>query len=315
MSTTITGTHPFADRFPMLPEDELQRLAEDIAENGLQNPVVLDAQGRILDGRNRDAACQRINVTPDVEVYDGDNPAAFVLSQNVARRHLSTGQQAMSTALVLVDDGHRSEGRWARGSVPADTSGSGSRQWAQRMAEAGTILDHAPDLADAVVSGDLALDAAYRQAEQRRDAERQRLEREERIAAEEADARAFVEESAPDLAELVGDTLQSYSEARAVWEKRNREEAARLAAEKAERERAAKADRDNEVQEVSTVAGALIRLEHLQHADRRAYARDCFDKHLAEVPPVQRDCHTPEFITALAGWLNTYAAELKENQR
>lgn len=40
------------------------------------------------------------------------------------------------------------------------------------MRYAGTILDHAPDLADAVVDGDLALDAAFRKAEDRRSAER-----------------------------------------------------------------------------------------------------------------------------------------------
>lgn len=42
------------------------------------------------------------------------------------------------------------------------------------MRYAGTILDHAPDLADHVVSGDLALDAAFRQAEE--DEARARLE-------------------------------------------------------------------------------------------------------------------------------------------
>ena len=45
MSIHIFGAHPLADRFPMLPADELERLAEDIAENGLQQPIVVDADG------------------------------------------------------------------------------------------------------------------------------------------------------------------------------------------------------------------------------------------------------------------------------
>lgn len=48
------------------------------------------------------------------------------------------------------------------------------------LKHAGTILDHAPDLAGQVVNGDLALDAAYREATGRRDRERNQLEEQER---------------------------------------------------------------------------------------------------------------------------------------
>ena len=53
---TITGVHPYADKFPMLPEPELAELAESIRANGLRNPIVLTPDGLILDGRNRAAA-------------------------------------------------------------------------------------------------------------------------------------------------------------------------------------------------------------------------------------------------------------------
>ena len=52
----IVGAHPYADRFPMLPEDELQRLAEDIRENGQRSPIMVSLDGLILDGKNRLAA-------------------------------------------------------------------------------------------------------------------------------------------------------------------------------------------------------------------------------------------------------------------
>ena len=52
---TITGVHPYADKFPMLPEPELAELAESIRANGLRNPIVLTPDGLILDGRNRAA--------------------------------------------------------------------------------------------------------------------------------------------------------------------------------------------------------------------------------------------------------------------
>ena len=62
MTTAITGVHPYADKFPMLPESELQELAESILQNGLRQPIVLTEDGLILDGRNR--AIQR---TPELD--------------------------------------------------------------------------------------------------------------------------------------------------------------------------------------------------------------------------------------------------------
>ncbi len=62
--TDTPDVHPVAELFPMLGADDLAELAADIAERGLLHPIVLDADGRLLDGRNRLAArqylgCQR----------------------------------------------------------------------------------------------------------------------------------------------------------------------------------------------------------------------------------------------------------------
>jgi ParB-like chromosome segregation protein Spo0J len=48
--------------FPMLADDELEELAADI--KGLLQRIVLDAEGRVLDGRNRLAACEIAGVEP-----------------------------------------------------------------------------------------------------------------------------------------------------------------------------------------------------------------------------------------------------------
>lgn len=68
----------------------------------------------------------------------------------------------MSTALVLVEDGRRGEGRWEYGALRESTDLLDSMH--ARLRQAGTVLDYAPELADDVVTGGLALDAAYRQA-------------------------------------------------------------------------------------------------------------------------------------------------------
>ena len=191
--------HPYADKFPMLSEPELAELAESIRANGLRNPVVVTEDGLILDGRNRAAACERIGVEPETVVYDGDDLAEYVIDCNVTRRNMSTGARAMSTALVLAADGRREGGRWQRGSVAITESGNSDSQWRQRLSEAGVVLDFKPDLADAVVAGDMALDAAFRQADEIRRSEqyaevleRERRKREREEAAAEAERNAQI---------------------------------------------------------------------------------------------------------------------------
>jgi ParB-like chromosome segregation protein Spo0J len=44
--------HPIAEIFPMISNDELRELAEDIRKNGMLEPITL-FEGKILDGRNR----------------------------------------------------------------------------------------------------------------------------------------------------------------------------------------------------------------------------------------------------------------------
>src|SRR5687767_89338 len=99
MTENLTlGVHPVADLFPMLADDELRDLADDIKQRGLLQPIVLDGEGRVLDGRNRLAACRLAGVEPTFETYGGDDPDGYALSTNINRRHMTKGQQAMVAA-------------------------------------------------------------------------------------------------------------------------------------------------------------------------------------------------------------------------
>ena len=86
--------HRLANHFPMMDAAELDALADDIRKNGLRQPIV-KWQGRVLDGRNRLAACQKAGVKPRFETFKGKDPLGFVLSQNLERRHLTPCQRAM----------------------------------------------------------------------------------------------------------------------------------------------------------------------------------------------------------------------------
>lgn len=88
--------HPVADLFPMIGDAEIADLADDIAANGLQEPVWM-YQGELLDGRNRVVACAMAGVEPLRQewVPQGDQtPLAFVMSRNLFRRHLTASQRA-----------------------------------------------------------------------------------------------------------------------------------------------------------------------------------------------------------------------------
>lgn len=243
--------HKYADAWPMLSEDELTDLAEDIKANGLRNSVVL-YDGKILDGRNRYAACQVAGVEPTFTEFEGDDDdaLAFVQSINGARRHQSKGSLAASWAISMVVAGKRRDGRWSYGL--GDSSQSDYEAMRKMRNQCGLIADHTPDLLVEVRDDRLALDAAYQRAKGARDAEMELLAEQERIEAEEAAALAALPE---EYAKEIGTTYTSARVAFTAWEDANRAEAARL---RKEREKAAQAKRDH-------VEGIKREAERLQH--------------------------------------------------
>jgi hypothetical protein len=94
---SLLEPYPLAAIFPELPAEELRQLAQDIKERGQIEPIIL-YKGQILDGRNRYKACQMVGVKPRFEEFNAKaakrSPEEFVLSRNLRRRHLSTGQKA-----------------------------------------------------------------------------------------------------------------------------------------------------------------------------------------------------------------------------
>ena len=83
--------HPAAEAFPLMDEDRLHELIEDIRLHGQRQPITL-CDGRILDGRNRARACAMLQITPHTTVFDGD-PWAYVWSLNGSRRDLGSDQR------------------------------------------------------------------------------------------------------------------------------------------------------------------------------------------------------------------------------
>jgi hypothetical protein len=149
--------HQIANLFPMMTDEELTDLAADIKANGLIHPIVIDKNGTLLDGRNRNKACEIAGIEPRTVLFEGDDPRAFIISNNISRRHLTKGQQAMAVALVYPDGGKG--GRGKKGN-PAETAGFS----ATRLKQARAVLAHSLDLAQAVLAGSKSIDAAYEEA-------------------------------------------------------------------------------------------------------------------------------------------------------
>lgn len=175
--------HPAADLLPPLTDDELADLAADIKANGLNHPIVLahwtDEHGDIIegviDGRHRLKACEIAGVEPRFERANGTTKLfRFAVSENISRRHLSTGQIAMTLALArraapeeFRPDPVKIQSR-GRGRPKDPQSDHALARIAgipqQRITEAELVIKHAPTLVPKVMSNAMRLDNAYRQA-------------------------------------------------------------------------------------------------------------------------------------------------------
>lgn len=100
MSLVEFVVHPAAELFPLLRAPEFNALVADIREHGLMEPIVLDVDGNLIDGRNRARACEQLGIVPECKVYEGDDVWQYVVSQNLHRRHLSDSQRAMIAAQI-----------------------------------------------------------------------------------------------------------------------------------------------------------------------------------------------------------------------
>jgi hypothetical protein len=189
----------------MLPDDELKDLAANIAQYGLIHPIVLgvlDGDECILDGRNRYAACEMAGVEPEFVIYDGDDPHGYVLAANITRRHMTKGQQAMVIAQACLVS-----------KQPQREAGAQHGVSATRIAQASTVIKHAPDYVTLVVSGAMSLDDAYSEAKARKE----KAAEAERLLAELRDV-------APDLADQVTEGSVTAQQAYKKWREREAEQ-------------------------------------------------------------------------------------------
>jgi ParB-like chromosome segregation protein Spo0J len=159
--------HPAADLFPLMSEEELRALADDIKKNGQHIPILRTSEGEILDGRNRLAACNLVGIEPDFREVNGDDPLALVVSMNILRRNLTAGQKAIAAAEAW-DLLNPIAGRPGKAAAGGGITGERAERLSKMFGvgktsikEARALLERDPALAREVKLGMLVLKHAY----------------------------------------------------------------------------------------------------------------------------------------------------------
>jgi hypothetical protein len=177
--------HPLSAIFPEMPDVELRDLAADIAVNGQQQPGTV-WKGKLLDGRQRNRACQSKGIKfkyVDREFASEAEALAFVVAANLRRRHLSESQRAMLGARLagMLAKGAKGKGAAAGAQemdVPANAAGRQTSSKTRDQAAAAVNVsprlvqdalkvraDGTPELVAAVNSGEVTVSAAAKVAD------------------------------------------------------------------------------------------------------------------------------------------------------
>jgi DNA-binding NarL/FixJ family response regulator len=82
--------HEAADKYPMIEGEAFAAFKADIKANGQRLPIYIQ-NGFVIDGRNRQKACNELGIPAIYEEVDGD-PFELADSLNLHRRHLTKEQ-------------------------------------------------------------------------------------------------------------------------------------------------------------------------------------------------------------------------------
>lgn len=153
---------------------EFDGLLGSIKQYGLFEPILM-WQGWIVDGRHRHMACLKADVKPTYEYLPDDMPFNVVrdrvVAANLMRRHLTTGQRAMTAAALA----NMKVGRnWESNRTNlSDNKSNGDAAKSLNVSPstvktAKAIKRDAPDLADEVSKGNMTLNAADKERRKRK---------------------------------------------------------------------------------------------------------------------------------------------------
>jgi hypothetical protein len=164
----ILKQHPLSAAFPPLAPDKMAELKADIEQNG-QLMTIITLDNMVLEGWNRYQCCVDLGIEPRTKPLGEEiNPADFVRSMNVFRRHLSESQRAIAEVSVS---------NWYAVGRPKNTPDSPTARTNAEMAasaevhtatieRAKAVVAHGtPEIINAVKEGKMTVSEAERKVE------------------------------------------------------------------------------------------------------------------------------------------------------
>jgi hypothetical protein len=175
--------HPAAELFPIMIEDELDKLAADISVHGQLEPILV-WEDKILDGRNRYIACVKAGVKPRVltaplSPTSDQTPTEWVISHNLLRRHLTPRDRVriaveMKPMIMAEVEARRVAKRARTADRPDEAPGTRGAEWSDIAAHtmdvsgrtvkrADRVKRQAPETYARYTAGETSLTAAERE--------------------------------------------------------------------------------------------------------------------------------------------------------
>jgi hypothetical protein len=154
---------------------EFDGIVDSIKQYGLFEPILM-WKGWIVDGRHRHKACLKADVKPTYEYIPDDTPFNVVLDRvvgaNLMRRHMTTGQRAMTAAALA--NMTQADNQWSARENSTKHKKSNKDAADQlnvsdySVKTAKAIKRDAPDLAEEVSKGNMTLNAADNERRKRK---------------------------------------------------------------------------------------------------------------------------------------------------
>lgn len=164
--------HEYANLFPMMNNEELSSLIEDMRVNGYDATApIVTYQSRILDGRNRYNASFEAGVQPVFKEYKGTDALGFVIRHNLKRRHLNESQRAVIAAkLANLKNGQRTTSANLQSSKPV-TQPEAAKLFnvsPRTVATIKSVEKEAPELIEKIERGEMTANEAKKKASEKR---------------------------------------------------------------------------------------------------------------------------------------------------
>jgi hypothetical protein len=106
MAAAPMELHEFCLMIPEHSPGEFRTLVNDLKKTGKLIEAITTFEGKVLDGRGRQKACAEAGIQPRYMPFQGTRKEAFafVLSKNLARRHLTIKQRKILAAKMYKED-------------------------------------------------------------------------------------------------------------------------------------------------------------------------------------------------------------------